>query len=303
MKMKMLTALIAGIAVLFSVQSYAGIIESLPAETRLVAKADMQALKGSDLYKSVREKFASKFLNGEAMLLQASGLDFNKVKTLWLAAIEENKGVFVIEGDFNANDISAAVSANRENEIVTRTGSLFAAMCPDKRQNKKNLAILIDRNTAVVGDPIVAEEFLKYYTSGKGGMAPEKISSLNACFSGSYIIKASLLGFKPDDLVKNPFLANVTAAEICISFTNGLTADAKLLMKGEENVMAVEQIIKGFVSIAKANPNADEKSKEIRDEFFNNLSINRNGLELTASTKIAGDTIDRLISMQEGEDN
>ncbi len=55
--------------------------------------------------------------------------------------------------------------------------------------------------------------------------------------------------------------------------------------------MALEQILNGFVTIIKANPRADEKNKELRDEFLNNLSIARNGTELTASTKIRGDII------------
>ncbi|HCE44093.1 MAG TPA: hypothetical protein DET40_11140 [Lentisphaeria bacterium] len=296
--MKMFTALIAGLAMLFTAQAYAGVIESLPAETKLVAKVDFQTLKDSEIYRSIHEKHAAKILQGEAFLLQAAGLDINSVKAVWLAGVEQNRGIIIIEGDFNAVNISAAIGANKENEILGRTDCLFSARCPDKKQNgKKNLVMLVDAKTAVVGNPDLAEEFLKNFKSGKSLLAADKLASLSDCFNGGkYLIKASLLGFKPEDVVKNPILANVAAAELCINAVDGLSADAKLLMKGEENVIAVEQILNGFITIIKANPKADEKNKEVRDEFLNNLSIVRNGPELLASTKISNSVIDKVIN-------
>lgn|GEM_PF-5045320 len=296
--MKLFTALIAGIAVMFSVQTYAGVLESIPAETKIVAKLDMNVLRDSDVYKALRGKFVDKFMDGEAKLLQGAGLDLNKLKSVWLAAVEDKKGVIVIEGEFDPIEISAAIGNNKENEVLNRKDCLFAALCPDNnQQGKKNLAVLIDEKTAVVGDQELAEAFLKNFKTGKGGIPAEKAIELTETFSGKYLLKGVLLGFKKEDLTDKPFLATVSNAELTVGFDQGLSANAKVTVKDEANATAIEQMLNGFIALAKMNPNQEEKNNPVREEVLKNIQLNRKGVEITANTRIGDELINQLINM------
>lgn len=296
--MKISRELLTGI-ILLSISSMvfsADIPASLPSSTKVAAKVDLEKLRTHELFNKMVDKHQDEYQNFWKDITEKTGIDPKCVKTIWIAGVKKDYGMIILEGNFDPAKISETAAGKKENIIVQRENCLFALTCPDKRRaGKINLAVVFNPSTIAIGNPAFVDEFIESYNRG-GDTALG--NSVKDTFSKNCIFQGKMLSLPEDVNDKKPLLSSINSGELLVDLEKNLTFDLKMCFMDEMRAVAMEQILNGILVFHR---NADieienENRRMIRENFLDNIGVERNSNTIFLHSKIDGEILDDIVS-------
>jgi len=272
--------------------------DKLPAKVKIIAKLDLAKLRNSQFFSKIETRHAERIQLFRDRLGMAAGVDPESVKTVWLAGIKKGEGMLVLQGDFDSNRISDAVSGKAEVELVERAGCDLAMFCPDQRKGGKNLVVILDEHTMAVGKRDCVDAFIASY-QGKGeSLAPTEAEKVRNALGKDAVFQGVLIQMPAGAAEKKPMLAGIEGAQVLINVAEDLIFDLNIKLVNEEQAIAMQQIVTGIVALHQLNKAGDEKCQLARENALANLDIKQEGSKVNVVTKIDADILNQMIEME-----
>ena len=148
--MKLLKGIIvASLAIVSFMPVKGDIISKLPASTKVVAKLNLDRLRNSLFYANLEKQNLDKILQAQDKMTANIGIDPSTITSVWFAGVKQKEGMIILQGQFDAAAIRAAVSDKAECQIIERDDCELAVYSKKKNNPEKNLSVLLDQNTII----------------------------------------------------------------------------------------------------------------------------------------------------------
>lgn len=252
------------------------VLSSLPSDIKMVGRLDVSQVREHPVVKKMKATHQDKVSQMEDRLLGETGVNVNDIDVVWAAAVREKQGLLVFEGNFDVPGIISTVTPKQDCQVIDATNCDFAVLVPDKRfgGDKKNLAVVLDPKTIAVGDPKLVRSLVENYTSG----ASKSVAMDDAMFLSGHALAARLISMP--DLGRrggNPILKALKSGEVTIDVGENLTIDASAKAASEQQAGAMEQMIRGMLTLQQGSVGFDETQRVFRDRLMNNMELSRDG--------------------------
>ncbi len=273
-------------------------VAAMPKETKAIIHVNLEKARQTPAVVKIRELFAVERLRMVDKIQAKTGIDIEKIKEVWIAGESKRKGLVILKGEFDADAMrqAAALIGEEKVEVVSRDGVAFAAVVNTPRHGGgPKLGVLVDESTLVAGDQAAVEEYL---SAGKGegeGLASEAAGTAGSFFNDASIVQGMLLSMPQDAVRKNPMLASVKGGTLVVDMDKEFKSSLELLVGTEEQAVALEQIINGFVGFGKLAAPADPAKRAMHENFYKNLSITREGTKVTVGMLVAEADLSQMI--------
>ncbi len=277
------------------------VIEKIPSETRFFARFDLKTLRQNSFYMKLQDQNKEQLNFFSAIFALMSGINIDDINLVYLLAKGQDDGFILLDGNFHIDRIKQIVSMNKTNQVLNLENVIFAAEIPDnKNHDKKNLAVIIDNNTILIGNHDRVVEFINVI-NGKGTLMDEKrINVLKEEYLEPAIFHLSVIEL-PSEMLENQVLKNFSAAELKADLNDGLLINIKIFMIDSQIAKATEQIINGVVVYLKRvelQEIMDETAKILKNEILETITAQSNGDEVLLKTKIKENALERIIEIQ-----
>lgn len=271
------------------------VISKLPDSTKVVAKLNLDRLRASKVYANIEQNYLDKIEKAQTNLVEQAGIDPSSVKELYLAGVKKNQGMLILKGEFDAAAIKSILELKPNLPLVARNDVELAVYLPDKKSGRKNLAVIIDKNTLAIGSPDFVDAFISNI-KGKGSpLGKEKIEKAQTALSKDSLFQGILLESPAANDTPNPIMTAIQGGNATLDVTDKVTCEADITVDTEKNAKKITQVIYGLLAFYEMKQPKSYKGEIAKDSILKNLKIEQKGNAVTIKGGLGDAVVQQLI--------
>ena len=228
-----------------------------------------------------------------------TGVDLDSVDRVWLGVLGDDRAIVVMEGEHDVDTIRDSLMAIEQAQIVPKEGVPIAALLPDdKKPGTFNLGAVLDKRVLVIGQPEATEAFIDAYTGNALGLGEEKRTLTRPLAASQFMVHAFILGMKPEDVAKNPFLRGLTHGELRIDVKGDLHLNLSVGVRKKELLQPIQMLAQGFFNLYAQMDDVRKRDSLIKRQLFENAAVRIDGDEVVVLSGIEKDVINHLFEQR-----
>lgn len=287
----------AGIGFILAVSPLtAGSIQSsFSADTEGVVRIDLASLRGKSIIKDIESVYSAPREMGLAAFQAKSGIDIEKVNTIWMAGNSKHKGVVVMTGSFDQEAIKKATEENKRAKIVTRDDGRFATEFKHHRRTKT--AVMIDGVGLVMGDQDHVDAFIKNIDGSGTSVSSDIQSKIDTIAQSSSVVTGEMFTFNNDKMKMMPFMKMITSGSFSLNIDTDINFKTEIKINDEKQADALIQMMEGWKMMAMSFKGG-KRDFPIKKEVLESMVISKStgGISITGAVK--GDSIRDMIKIE-----
>jgi len=276
------------------------VVGSFPDECLMVGRLDVHGFRAVPVVRNILDNQLGQAAAFIEQIRTWTGVDLNTATTLWLGVAKKDHGVFVLEGQFDVEEIKGAMLNIDAAQIVPKEFVPIAALLPDeKKPGTYNLGAVLDDRTIVLGQPEVAEHFIDAYTKvAATGLGKGKLDRVQGLRSSQALFHGFILGLEPQELQKNPWLNYLTHGEFTADVDGDLAVCLSVGVRNPDMVEPLQKILQGLVSVFSKMDEPHRKGDRIQKMLVDNATISAEGSILVLRSKLKEQFINELVAVK-----
>ena len=273
------------------------ILASFPETVNVLARVDMQKLKQVPVIDRALADQLGPVNNFIEQLRNWIGLDLNTVTALWIGVEKKDHAVFVMQGEFDAGQITGGLHNMEAAQIIPKDNVPVAALLPDeKKPGQFNLGAVLDAQTIAIGQPNLAERFVDAYSGAGKGLDATKLQQVQALRESKSLVHAFILGVDPADMQKNPWMHLLSMGELIADVDTDLLIDLGVGVRNPQLVEPMRQTLDGLLAIYKSLEGAHKKGDRIQQLLFENATVAVADNRVRIRSKLAEQVMNDLVT-------
>jgi len=271
-------------------------------ETLAVVRLDMQQLRMMPLIMQVLEAKTKGYDLLVSNVQEWTGLDLDAASVGWLGVAENDRVVIVLEGNFDSRAMQDKIPMIDKAQIVHLENVLLAfLLADDKKPGKSNLAVLVNENRVVFGNPELADTFLAAYAGHDVGLAAEKAAFVKSMLPAKSAVQVALLRLPAKEMAKNPWMKLITGGILYADMEDTLQIEVSVFAQKTEMLAPVKDILEGLRDVYKLLDEEHQKLDHKVELLLENLQVEVDKKSLMLSVEIDAAEVERFIQQKLGQ--
>lgn len=273
------------------------IVAGFPGECTIVARLDVQKFRSVPVVRGVLNDQLGQAAAFIEQIRQWTGVDLNTATALWIGVAKKDHGVFVLEGDFDVEEIKGAILNINGAQIVPKDFVPIAALLPDeKKPGTYNMGAVLDPNTIVLGQPEITEKYIDAYTKVGTGLDSDRLQRVRALEESQAIVHGFVLAIEQAELQKNPWLSYLTHGEFFANVDGDLDISLIIGVRNPDLAQPLQKILQGLIAVFRNMDEEHRKGNQLQKLLVDNATVAVDGDKLVLHSKLEERFINELVA-------